>query len=42
MKLCQSPYIIEMKDNCQVDSKIFLILEFCAGGDLEKVIKKNP
>jgi len=35
MKRLDDPLLVKMYDNFQTDNNVYIILEFCNGGDLE-------
>ena len=39
-----SPFIVKLRYAFQTDKKLFLVIDFCPGGDLESLINsgKNP
>ena len=37
----QHPFIVQLKFAFQTQNKLYLILDFCPGGDLSKLIRKQ-
>ena len=41
MKNCENDHIIKLYEFIETKNSFYLVMEYCNGGDLEKLIKKN-
>ena len=41
LSVMNHPFIVSLYSSFQSDSKLFLIMDYCSGGDLGKLIKKR-
>lgn len=42
MQALQSDYIVKIIKYLETANNMYIVLEFCDGGDLEHLLKKNP
>ena len=35
------PFIVQMYESFQNDAKLFIVLEYCPGGNLSRILRKN-